>query len=171
MNWRPIVLVVLVVGLIAVGLYYMRKGSSLPEGYRFEERAVPEGATVAPGAPPAVATMTAPQLRPDIQRMLKEEKVFTYSGKNLRNPMTPLVAKPEKVAVLPVDRDISRESTAAVAHRLMGIMWSPTNPLAIIDGNVMTVGEKLRDGSVVAEIGRDSVALKRDGKTFRLVLK
>jgi hypothetical protein len=173
-NWRPIVLVVVIVGLIAVGVYFVRKGASLPEGYQFEERATLEGETAAPGVPtapvaPGVATTTAPGPRPDIQGMLKEEKPFKYSSKNIRNPMAPLLAKPEKVAVMP--QATRRDSSSTIAHRLMGIMWSPAKPLAIIDGNVMAVGEKLRDGSVVAEIGRDSVALKRDGKMFRLVLK
>jgi len=175
-NWRPIVLVVLIVGLIAVGVYYVRKGSSLPEGYHFEERATPGGETAAPGAPTApatsaVATRTAPGLRPDIKGLLKEEKAFIYSSKNIRNPMAPLLARPEKVAGVPRKKAAPRDSSSVIAHRLMGIMWSSTKPLAIIDGNVMAVGEKLRDGSVVAEIGRDSVALKRGGKTFRLVLK
>jgi len=177
-NWRPIVLVVLIVGLIAVGVYYVRKGQSLPEGYQFEERATLEGETTAapgvsttPAATQAVSTKTAPGPRPDIQGMLKEEKAFTYSRKNIRNPMAPLLAKPEKVAGVPQKKAAPRDSSSLIAHRLMGIMWSPTKPLAIIDGNVMAVGEKLRDGSIVEEIGRDSVALKRGGKTFRLVLK
>jgi len=59
----------------------------------------------------------------------------------------------------------------APAHKLGAIIWSPSNPLAIIDGNVMGVGETLRDGSMVTEIGRNFVALKRDGKKFRLALE
>lgn len=171
MNWRPIVFVILIVALIGIGFYFVKRGSSLPAGYRFEERATLEGETVAPTGP-TVATKTAPLARPDIHGMLKEEGTFAYSSKDLRNPMAPLLAKPEQVgAIMPQDKGTQRDSSSFIAHRLMGIMWSPTKPLAIIDGNVMAVGEKLRDGSVVAEIGRDSVVLKRDDKTFRLVLK
>jgi len=171
-NWRPLVLVILVIGLVAVGVHYVKKGASLPEGYQYEERPAGEGEVIASGETvpsAAVGTKTSAAPRANLKGMLEEEETFTYSSKNLRNPMTPLLAQADKVPTQKTDT--RRASSAFVAHHLTGIMWSPRNPLAIIDGNVMSVGEKLRDGSLVSEIGRDFVALKRDGRTFRLVLE
>jgi len=173
-NWRPLALVILVIGLVAIVAYYVKKGSSVPEGYQYEERVAGEDAAAPSGEmaqPGATGVETGPPVSPrDVEGLLKEEEeTFTYSSKNLRNPMTPLLAKQE--AAVARTKDTRRASSASVAHQLIGIIWSATKPLAIIDGNVMGVGEKLRDGSSVAEIGRNFVALKRGGKTFRLVLE
>ncbi len=166
MNWRPIVLVILVVGVGAAVYYSLQKGPSLPEGYQFEER--PEsvdgsGAGAASGQAPAAQVE-------QVEKDLEQEKAFVYSAAGLRNPMTPFVAKPKpgpRQAVTP------RPGAARPAggHKLDGIMWSPTNPLAIIDGSVMGVGESLKDGSSVAEIGKSYVVLKRGTRKTRLALQ
>lgn len=173
MNWRPVVLALAAIGLVAVIYYGIKKSSSLPEGYSFEARQESAGGTT---APPSVGTgqPAAPPLKtiaakPGGVGEDSEEKPFTYSSKKLRNPMAPLLAKPDKTVA---PRGSGQPKPApTVRHRLEGIIWSDVRPYAIIDGNAMGIGEKLRDGSSVAEIGKDFVVLKRGGATSRLVLK
>lgn len=169
MNWRPVVLAVLVIGLVAVVFYSVKKSSSVPEGYNYEEGAAgapaPSGSAV---VEPVLKTVAAV---PGVAKKApEEEKPFIYSSSKLRNPMAPLLAKPEKTiaAAGPGQR---QQAAPSVKHKLGGIIWSDVHPYAIIDGNAMGVGEKLRDGSSVAEIGKDFVVLKRGGSTSRLVLK
>ena len=174
MNWRPVVLVLVVIALVAIIYYGIKKSSSLPEGYSFEAR---EQSAASATAPPSVGTRqpAAPALKTIAAKPVgvaedSEEKPFIYSSKKVRNPMAPLLAKQEKTVT---QRGTGQPTKAAptVRHRLEGIIWSDVRPYAIIDGNTVGVGEKLQDGSSVAEIGRDFVALKRGGKTSRLVLK
>lgn len=166
MNWRPVVLVILVVG-VGVAIYFsLQKGPSLPEGYQFEER--PE-IVAGPGAAGASGQAPAAQVE-QVEKDLEQEKVFVYSSARLRNPMTPFVAKPSPSARQQVT---PRPGAGRLVggHKIDGIMWSSTNPLAIIDGNVMGVGESLKDGSSVAEIGKSYVVLKRGARETRLALQ
>lgn len=172
MNWRRIVFLGLGIVFVVAVVYFVKKGASLPEGYQFEERAV--GEAVSPGVTEQQGTAGAKPVTvatpDDVEKSLEKEKTFTYSGKTLRNPMAPLLAKPD-TGERGRERGPQRVGEPGLAHRIEGIMWSSANPLAIINGNVVGVGEKLRDGSSVTEISRNFVALKRGGKTFRLVLE
>jgi hypothetical protein len=160
MNWRPIVLGVVLVGL-AGAIYYAMKGGAppLPEGYQSGEHAATEAQ---PGAPEAKVEQ--------VEQSLEQEKSFIYNRAKLRNPMTPFVEKPSQApgATRPA---APRGAGRLVTHTIDGIMWSPVNPLAIIGGKVIGVGESLKDGSKVTEIGRSYVVLKRGARTVRLVLK
>ncbi len=84
--------------------------------------------------------------------------------------MTPFVAKPSPSAKKQVTPRPGAGRPVG-GHKINGIMWSSTNPLAIIDGNVMGVGESLKDGSSVAEIGKSYVVLKRGARETRLALQ
>ena len=170
MNWRPILLIVLGIGLVAIIVYSVNKK---PEGYNYEARVDSTVATAPSGVTeqaPASTLRTVPGAVPGrVEKGLEEEKPFIYSSKKLRNPMAPLLAKPEKTVA---QRGTAQPKAApTVRYRLGGIIWSDVQPYAIIDGNAIGVGEKLRDGSSVAEIGKDFVVLKRGGATSRLVLK
>ncbi len=173
MNWRPVVLVLAAIALVGMIYYGIKKSSSLPEGYSFEAReqtaAGPTVPSVGTGqaAAPALKTIGG---KPAGVAEDSEEKPFIYSSKKVRNPMAPLLAKPEKT-VAQMAPGQPKAAPTTVRHRLEGIIWSDVSPYAIIDGNAMGIGEKLRDGSSVAEIGKDFVVLKREGATSRLVLK
>jgi len=166
MNWRPIVLVILLIGAGAAIYFSFMRGPSMPAGYQYEER--PEGA-LEPGAPGAAQAQAAKVEQ--VEKDLEEEKTFVYKSAGLRNPMAPLLRKPG--AGTGAATQGTRRPTVAVrrTHKIEGIMWSPTKPLAIIDGNVMGVGESLKDGSKVTEIGKRHVVLKRGTSTVRLVLE
>jgi hypothetical protein len=158
------------IGLVAIIVYSVNKK---PEGYNYEAREESAVATAPSGvteqAPAPTLITVAGAIPGGVEKGSEEEKPFIYSSKKLRNPMAPLLAKPEKAT----DQRSTgqRRAAPAIKHRLGGIIWSDVHPYAIIDGNAMGVGEKLRDGSSVAEIGKDFVVLKRGGATSRLVLK
>jgi hypothetical protein len=167
-NWRPVVVAVLVIALVAAVFYLVNRSSSLPEGYNYEESA--GGATAPSGGEAAEPALKTVAVRlGGAKQDAEEEKPFVYSSNKLRNPMAPLLAKPDKTNA---QRGTGqRQAAPAAKHKLGGIIWSDVHPYAIIDGNAIGVGEKLRDGSSVAEIGKDFVVLKRGGATSRLVLK
>jgi len=66
-------------------------------------------------------------------------------------------------------RDTSSENTAALP-KLTGIMYSPTYPMAVLDGITVREGEVMR-GMVVQKILSDRVVLSREGKEFVLKLR
>lgn len=166
MNWRPIVLVILLIGVGAAIYFSFMRGPSMPADYQYEER--PEGA-LEPGAPGAAQAQAAKVEQ--VQKDLEEEKPFVYSRAGLRNPMAPLLRKPGAGTGAATQGARRPSGTVRRTHRLEGIMWSAAKPLAIIDGNVMGVGKSLKDGSKVTEIGKSHVVLKRGTSTVKLVLK
>jgi len=46
-----------------------------------------------------------------------------------------------------------------------GTIWDDENPLAIINGQILGVGEKI-DGATIVEINKDNVVFEKDGKTW-----
>jgi hypothetical protein len=167
MNWRPIVLVILLIGVGAAIYFSFMRGPSMPPGYQYEER--PEGA-LEPGSPGAAAQAPAAKVE-QVEKNLEREKVFVYSRAGLRNPMAPYVRKPEPGTGAATQGTGRPGVRVQRTPKLEGIMWSSTRPLAIIDGNVMGVGESLKDGSKVTEIGKRHVVLKRGTSTVKLVLE
>ena len=163
MNWRPVVIVIVLVALGGVGLYFLTKAPSLPEGYELEQGEVSEPA---PGTPVGTEQARAAEVV-RVEKDLEREEAFIYDSKKLRNPMTPFLTG----STTGIEERAPRDAGAALDHKIDGIMWSSTNPLAIIDGNVMGVGDTLKDGSSVTEIGRNHVTLKRGAKRVRLILE
>ena len=70
----------------------------------------------------------------------------------------------EEAALFELARDpftgqmILPEQAASTGARLNGILWDTASPLAIIDGEVVKVGDRIA-GSVVIEIKKDRVIL------------
>ena len=52
---------------------------------------------------------------------------------------------------------------------LSGILWDPSQPIAIINGQMLRVGEEI-DGFRVVQIEQDHVGLSDGGQTFSLTL-
>ena len=51
-----------------------------------------------------------------------------------------------------------------------GTIWDDENPLAIINGQVLGVGEKI-GGATIVEINKDNVVFEKDGKTWTQVVQ
>jgi len=52
--------------------------------------------------------------------------------------------------------------------KLEGILWSPVNPLVVINGEILGPGDEI-EGAVVERIDRDRVFLSYNNKTFSLI--
>ena len=85
------------------------------------------------------------------------KKVYEAQGK--RDPFTPLV-KDGKI--------VGGKSDAAVPE-LMGILWDPDNPIAMLGDKELTVGDTIDDYKIV-EIHETSVILE-DSEGARLEIK
>lgn len=105
-----------------------------------------------------------------VAKVAKARSAEVYSGDQLRDPMTPLAgARPS--------RDDGEEQqpeqaapVALPAMSLYGIVWDPTNPVALIDGNDVHVGESVKGARVVA-IDVDSVVLAYRSRQFVLTVE
>ncbi|MEA3368800.1 MAG: general secretion pathway protein GspB [Candidatus Ratteibacteria bacterium] len=52
--------------------------------------------------------------------------------------------------------------------KLEGILWSPINPLVVINGETLELGDEI-DGAIIERIDKDRVVLRYNKKTFSLV--
>jgi len=151
-------------------------GMALLLWYQFSKPVIPEGATTQPAGATAETTPRAAgkeaaqpaagkaPVKIDRKELLAsiDRGNFTYDYSNLRDPMTPVMYRGSSVP-----GGVAEETVAVSrAHTLEGIVWSPDDPLASIDGTVVGVGERLADGAVVEEILRDTVILSTDTGTF-----
>lgn len=103
------------------------------------------------------------------------ESDITFDGRKFRNPMTPLVEEPEpkrpKVSG-PATKVVAPKTEAlAMGYSLEGIVWGGSDPLALVNNQVVSVGESLDDGAVITEITRDTVRFIRNGNKYYLVLR
>ena len=55
--------------------------------------------------------------------------------------------------------------------QLTGIVWDVSNPMALINGRIVKVGDWLDKTVIVKEVGRESATLDHSGETFILKLK
>jgi hypothetical protein len=103
------------------------------------------------------------------------ETDIAFNDPKLRNPMTPLVKDPKEAAALSKlgDEEIvgGEINALSVGYSIEGIVWNQTRPLALVNNQVVTVGEKLDDGSLITEITPDKVKFTKDGKNYFLVFK
>ncbi|MGE5280509.1 MAG: hypothetical protein ACM3L6_07200 [Deltaproteobacteria bacterium] len=88
---------------------------------------------------------------------------YLYKGQGTRDPFLPLIT--------PSGQLINLEPETDTALRLEGIMFDPNgNSIAIINGELLRVGESLGDAVVVA-IEEDKVTLVRQNETLELQLR
>jgi hypothetical protein len=103
-----------------------------------------EKSTKTPAATAATDPVKAPQRQWQLPEPLPEQ---------VRDPMNPLEKKPEQTA----------DVTPAGQMMVRGIVFSSTNPSAIINGQIVRQGQRL-DGIEIVRINRDSVEFKKDDK-------
>ena len=65
-------------------------------------------------------------------------------------------------------REVTDETPASDQPGLTGIIWDAASPLAVIGGELFTVGQ-IVEGWRIAEIKEDHIVLERDGERQELV--
>ncbi|MBL7170765.1 MAG: general secretion pathway protein GspB [Candidatus Omnitrophica bacterium] len=92
-----------------------------------------------------------------------EEEKFLYASHNKRDPFVPLVDKKGR----PVSVVEGGLQFKASDLYLEGIIWDPIKPMAIINDEVVSSGDKIR-GVTIIKIEKDKVVLSYQDKTFDL---
>jgi len=130
-----------------------------------------------PAAPSSAMVASASETTLDYESFITTltESDIDYAGGGFRNPMTPLISAEDrdknktsgsasKVAVGPTD-------ALSMGYTIEGIVWNEVDPLALVNEQVVTVGESLTDGALITDITRDTVRFKKNGKNYFLVFK
>ena len=107
-----------------------------------------------------------------------KESDMAYQKSGFKNPMTPVEGESEKpqnwVPASVGKTPVAVGSEAEILARddsIEGIVWNEKDPLALVNNQVVGIGEELEDGAVVTEITRDTVRFSRNGKRYYLVLR
>jgi hypothetical protein len=119
---------------------------------------------------PASELDSDPKHLETVAKVAKARSGEAYSGDQLRDPMVPLVGtRPSRDG----DEEDQPEQAAPVAlppMSLYGIVWDPANPVALIDGSDVHVGETVKGARVVA-INVDSVVFAYRSRQFVLAVE
>lgn len=107
-----------------------------------------------------------------VAKVAKARSGEAYSGGEFRDPMVPLVGARSTRNGGADDGDVQPEQAAPITlppMSLYGIVWDPTNPVALIDGEDVHVGETVK-GARVVSISVDSVVLAYRSRQFVLTV-
>lgn len=99
-----------------------------------------------------------PEYLETIAKIARLQSEKSYEVGDSRDPMEPLIKErtsrppePQRTVDVPASNDLPRMS-------LHGVIWDSDNPIAIIDGLDLRVGDTIK-GACVVEIGYDQVVL------------
>jgi hypothetical protein len=99
-----------------------------------------------------------------------EETDIPFEAKTFRNPMKPLVSEADKKSGTKKPWEPKEEiiATSAVGYTIEGIVWDDAQPLALINNQVVGVGDQLDDGSRILEITKQRVRFTKKGREYFL---
>ncbi len=162
-----IVLIVIAIGVVA----YQLLGSGV-SGTRAAAKVVaPKTVSPAPSASTPVQKGNASALGSgEYEKLIAQvsERQLAYRSPDFKNPMKPLV--PDESLEATRTEDVSNEDITK-GYTIKGIIWNEANPLALINGQVVGVGERLEDGALITEINPTSVKFTKRGNRYVLVLR
>ena len=178
---KTIIAVVLV--LLAVGVVVYQLTGGMASGKNTANAAaVAPTTSVAKKTPqpvtptPQVAKTSLTQDDYDNLIAAVSEKDLAYRSPTFRNPMSPLIPDPKTAQVMADLHFIDKGGTApidavAMGYSIQGIIWNKAAPLALINNQVVGVGEALEDGSLVTAITPDMAKFTKKGKNYFLVFR
>jgi hypothetical protein len=97
------------------------------------------------------------------QTAFSEEESYVYDAHSKRDPLWPLVTTAG--SIVNYDKNLS-----VTDLNLEGIMTSGTERIALMNGRIVKVNDKIGD-YVIVQIMVNSVVLQSNGQTFSLILK
>lgn len=84
--------------------------------------------------------------------------ILNYTGERYRDPFLPY---------LPLVQDKQTKQFISDDFRISGIVWGTPKPLAIINGKVVGIGDKIL-GAEVRKIDKNGVLLEYEGNLYLL---
>lgn len=96
------------------------------------------------------------------------ERDLAFRSVAFHNPMTPLVAGSQGGSAATAE---SESADVVSGYSVKGIIWNENHPLALINDQVVGVGERLDDGALITNISSDSVKFTKRGNRYVLVLR
>lgn len=171
---KTIVAIVLVLAAVGVVAYQLLGTGSSATRAVSSALAAPTASAVKPAEVPAVATVA--EQRKDVpakgayEEMLAgvREQDLAFRSVTFKNPMTPLIAEP-KLAIAKSEDAAAADVTRG--YSIKGIIWNEERPLALVNDQVVGVGERLDDGALITEINPTSVKFTKRGNRYVLVLR
>ena len=110
----------------------------------------------------------------DLIATIKEQDLV-FDSKWFRNPMTPLVSKSKsdrpKAYGPATNVALGPTNALSMGYTIEGIVWNEAEPMALINDQVVSVGERLENGAVITEITPDTVKFTRNGTNYFLVFR
>ena len=123
-------------------------------------------AAAAPGPGGSSLLDKDPGLLASVASIAKTGVRVVYHGIDLRDPMEPLIE------VTARSESPAPQAPAPITLPFMtlyGVIWDPDNPIAMIDGLDLRVGDKIKGARIVA-IDFDSVSLTYRSKSYELTV-
>jgi hypothetical protein len=100
-----------------------------------------------------------------------KESDLDYSGPGFVDPMTPLIGMKGTEKKGPSGPATNVPLAAGMGYKIEGIVWDELSPLALINGQVVGVGEQLEDGTLITEITPNTVRFTIGGRQYFLVFR
>lgn len=132
-------------------------------------------ASVKGGGQPVGALDSDPKHLSTVAKIARARTQTAYTVGDLRDPMVPLLSGGSAHAT---GSDEGASDGAAPVYTeaslppmsLYGIIWDPENPIAMIDGMDLCVGDRIK-GARIVEIGFDRVVLSYRSKDYVLTVE
>jgi hypothetical protein len=93
-----------------------------------------------------------------------------FEEKKFRNPMAPLIDESDKKATGQKSWEPREDiiATTMAGYTIEGIVWDEANPLALVNDQVVGVGDRLDDGSKIVQITKRKVRFTKNGREYFL---
>ena len=173
------IILAIVLGVLAVGVVLYQLRGTFSSGKSGTAGVIPKppSAVASAAQTPSVGTGRQSPSTGEYAAFIAKikESDITFKSRKLKNPMTPLVEKlnrDQSRAAGPATKVVAPLTDArSMGYSIEGIVWNDFNPLALVNNQVVGIGEKLDDGALITTITQDTVRFTRNGMRYYLVLR
>lgn len=96
----------------------------------------------------------------EAEEQANADNIASYNADNYRDPFMPQIKKEEKQK----EENLTTGSQSALPEfNVQGMVWRSDNPQAIIDGQILRLGDEIKEAKVI-DISRDGVKFLFRGK-------
>ena len=89
-----------------------------------------------------------------------------YEASDLKDPFEDALPKPDK-PVKPITGPVGPAAATLPAMEVQGLVWGGSMPQAIIDGQVLKVGDTIKNVEIL-EINKDGIKVLYNSKLYKL---